>query len=101
MEASNEIKVWDVFVRLFHWVLAAAFFLVVWFAIQFFQGAMTITALEQGGVAWWAHIGGFVAGVIAAGSGRLTGLLKPVHERLPRTDHMTAYRYHRNRGLFG
>lgn len=27
MEASNEIKVWDVFVRLFHWVLAAAFFL--------------------------------------------------------------------------
>ena len=82
-------------------VIPAAFFLVVWFAIQFLQGAMAITAVESGGVAWWAHIGGFVAGVIAAGAGRLTGLLKPVHERLPRTDHMTSYRYHRRRGLFG
>ena len=36
-----------------------------WFVIQFFNGAATITASTSGaGVAWWAHIGGFAAGVI-------------------------------------
>ena len=32
----------------------------VWFAIQFASGAMTPT--EGGGVAYWAHVGGFAAG---------------------------------------
>ena len=36
-----------------------------WFVIQFFNGAISITASTSGaGVAWWAHIGGFAAGVI-------------------------------------
>ncbi len=36
-----------------------------WFVIQFFNGAASITASTSGaGVAWWAHIGGFAAGVI-------------------------------------
>jgi hypothetical protein len=36
-----------------------------WFVIQFFNGAASITASASGaGVAWWAHIGGFAAGVI-------------------------------------
>ena len=34
----------------------------VWFAIQFASGAMTPT--EAGGVAYWAHVGGFAAGVV-------------------------------------
>jgi rhomboid family protein len=33
-----------------------------WFLLQFVQGAMT--AGQSGGVAYWAHIGGFVAGVV-------------------------------------
>jgi len=35
-----------------------------WFVIQFFNGAISITASTSGaGVAWWAHIGGFAAGI--------------------------------------
>ena len=34
----------------------------VWFALQLFNGAITPT--EGGGVAYWAHTGGFVAGVV-------------------------------------
>jgi membrane associated rhomboid family serine protease len=42
----------------------APFFLGLWFVFQFISAAMTPT--EGGGVAWWAHIGGFVAGVLFA-----------------------------------
>ena len=36
-----------------------------WFVIQFFNGAISITTSTSGaGVAWWAHIGGFAAGII-------------------------------------
>jgi membrane associated rhomboid family serine protease len=38
-------------------------FLGVWFLIQFFYGTVSPSA---GGVAWWAHIGGFVAGFVLA-----------------------------------
>jgi len=41
----------------------AVIFLLVWFAMQFIQGALT-PANQAGGVAWWAHIGGFVAGIV-------------------------------------
>jgi membrane associated rhomboid family serine protease len=34
----------------------------VWFALQVFNG--TVTPTDGGGVAYWAHAGGFVAGVI-------------------------------------
>ena len=33
-----------------------------WFLVQFVQGSMTPT--DQGGVAYWAHAGGFAAGVV-------------------------------------
>lgn len=37
-----------------------------WFLIQFFYGttALQQTAEVAGGVAWWAHIGGFLAGIV-------------------------------------
>ncbi len=35
-----------------------------WFVIQFFNGAVSIAAsVSRGGVAWWAHIGGFISGI--------------------------------------
>lgn len=36
-----------------------------WFIMQFLYGIVSIgsQAAESGGVAWWAHIGGFVAGI--------------------------------------
>ena len=43
--------------------IPALFVLGFWFAVQFLQGTMTFGA-EGGGVAFWAHIGGFVAGMV-------------------------------------
>lgn len=34
-----------------------------WFVIQFLSGLSTIGQINQGGVAWWAHIGGFILGM--------------------------------------
>ena len=47
--------------------LPAYFFLGFWFVIQLIQGSLYSLNSDQvvgGGVAWWAHIGGFAAGVI-------------------------------------
>jgi membrane associated rhomboid family serine protease len=38
--------------------------LLYWIAIQTFGGLVGIVGEERGGVAFWAHIGGFVAGVV-------------------------------------
>ena len=43
--------------------IPAALMLAYWFLIQFVSGAGAIGA-EGAGVAWWAHIGGFVAGAL-------------------------------------
>ena len=42
--------------------IRALYVLGFWFVLQFFQSAMT--AGQQGGVAYWAHIGGFLAGMV-------------------------------------
>lgn len=45
--------------------LPAFMFLGIWFLMQFFSGAFSLAAgVASAGVAWWAHIGGFVVGVI-------------------------------------
>ncbi len=45
--------------------IPAFFFLGFWFLLQFFQGTASLMApTNMGGVAWWAHFGGFVAGAI-------------------------------------
>jgi membrane associated rhomboid family serine protease len=45
--------------------LPALLFLGFWFVMQFFSGAMSLTAGgDVGGTAWWAHIGGFCAGIL-------------------------------------
>jgi membrane associated rhomboid family serine protease len=40
----------------------AVIFLLFWFLFQFIQGSMMPQA--TGGVAWWAHIGGFLVGLV-------------------------------------
>lgn len=44
----------------------ALFFLGFWFVQQFLYGlfSLNVQSAQSGGVAWWAHIGGFVAGVV-------------------------------------
>jgi membrane associated rhomboid family serine protease len=44
----------------------ALLYVALWFALQVFQGLLDTIAPEVGGVAWWAHIGGFLAGVLLA-----------------------------------
>ena len=36
----------------------------VWFALQLFSGFASLGAADIGGVAFWAHVGGFVAGAV-------------------------------------
>lgn len=46
--------------------LPALLVLGLWFVLQLFTGVASLglpESIEQGGVAWWAHIGGFVAGL--------------------------------------
>lgn len=45
--------------------LPAFIFLAVWFIMQFFSGMLTLGAgtAQTGGIAWWAHIGGFLSGI--------------------------------------
>ncbi len=42
--------------------IPAFIFLGLWFLIQFFSAAGS--SAHGGGIAWWAHIGGFIAGII-------------------------------------
>ena len=45
--------------------LPAFIFLGVWFLIQFLSGAVShLAGTSSSGVAWWAHIGGFIVGVL-------------------------------------
>jgi membrane associated rhomboid family serine protease len=46
--------------------IAAAFLIIFWFATQFFTGITSLGATtdQTSGVAVWAHVGGFIAGLI-------------------------------------
>jgi hypothetical protein len=46
--------------------IPALLFIGFWFVMQFFSGALSLAAAngQTGGTAWWAHIGGFVAGIV-------------------------------------
>ncbi|MFO7882447.1 MAG: rhomboid family intramembrane serine protease [Kosmotogaceae bacterium] len=46
----------------------AYFYLVLWFFLQFFNGIFKVTSAGSAGVAWWAHIGGFIFGLLMAWS---------------------------------
>src|SRR5262249_41073905 len=47
--------------------LPAILFAVIWFVLQLMQGSMELMSPGlAGGVAWWAHIGGFAFGVLFA-----------------------------------
>ncbi|ACR80094.1 MULTISPECIES: rhomboid family intramembrane serine protease [Kosmotoga] len=46
--------------------IPAFIFLIIWFTIQFFNGTLSIVGANFSGVAWWAHIGGFLVGLYMA-----------------------------------
>jgi membrane associated rhomboid family serine protease len=46
-------------------MLPASLVLGLWFVLQLFQGVASLGMPDDiGGVAFWAHIGGFVSGVV-------------------------------------
>jgi membrane associated rhomboid family serine protease len=48
--------------------IPAVLYLIIWFVLQLFNGVMSlgVSAADIGGVAYWAHIGGFAAGLLLA-----------------------------------
>ncbi len=49
---------------LFMFVLPAPLFLGIWFVMQTVSGLSSMQDAQSVGVAWWAHVGGFVAGAL-------------------------------------
>lgn len=48
--------------------LPASIFLGLWLWSQFYSGSLSLAGAGRvGGVAWWAHIGGFIGGIILLG----------------------------------
>jgi len=45
--------------------IPATIFLGFWFVLQLFSGWLALQGANTSGVAWWAHIGGFVFGMLA------------------------------------
>ncbi len=60
--------------------MPAAFLLIYWFLIQFFSGAGSFgySTVSKGDVAWFAHVGGFLAGIALI-------LMMPVRQRASRS----------------
>src|SRR5512139_3375602 len=46
--------------------IPATLFLLFWFVSQLFSGWLTLGGATGSGVAWWAHVGGFLFGVVTA-----------------------------------
>jgi membrane associated rhomboid family serine protease len=54
-----------IFIFPFFFELPAVLYLAWWFFIQLFSGTLSVVHDEiVGGVAWWAHVGGFVTGLL-------------------------------------
>lgn len=45
--------------------IPAFYFIFIWFGMQLLNGFQSLAMVANEGVAWWAHIGGFVAGLLA------------------------------------
>jgi membrane associated rhomboid family serine protease len=67
--SSRILTLVPLFVFFFTAQIPAIIFIGLWFAIQFLSGVSALNAphgASMGGVAWWAHVGGFVLGALLA-----------------------------------
>jgi membrane associated rhomboid family serine protease len=49
----------------FFFEVPAVLYLGVWFFIQLFSGTLALASpAHVGGIAWWAHVGGFLVGLL-------------------------------------
>src|SRR3979490_66369 len=59
------IVLFPIFFFPFFFEVPAVLYLVLWFFINLFSGTLALVGPGQvGGIAWWAHIGGFVSGML-------------------------------------
>ena len=59
------IVMFPIFFFPFFFEVPAVFYLAIWFFAQLFSGTLALAGPQQvGGIAWWAHIGGFVSGML-------------------------------------
>jgi membrane associated rhomboid family serine protease len=72
-------RILTLFPLVVYWAMAelrAMIFLPVWFGMQFFNGFLSLNSArgtqEVAGIAWWAHVGGFLFGALVALGFRLT-----------------------------
>ena len=70
-----------VFIIPFFFDLSAFFVIGFWFTLQLFSGMLALLGpASTGGIAWWAHVGGLVAGVLLCGLFiRRTGRPRPLY----------------------
>lgn len=62
---ARVLTIVPVFIFLTFINIPASIFLILWFAMQFLYGMGSFMA-GAGSIAWWAHVGGFVSGVVMA-----------------------------------
>jgi len=63
---SRILTLIPLFIIWFTWRIPALIFIGIWFAVQFLSGLGSLGAASMGGVAWWAHVGGFLLGMLLA-----------------------------------
>jgi membrane associated rhomboid family serine protease len=63
---SRILTLIPLFIIWFTWRIPAVIFIGIWFAAQFLSGLSSLGAASMGGVAWWAHVGGFLLGMLLA-----------------------------------
>jgi membrane associated rhomboid family serine protease len=62
---SRVLVLFPVLIFPFFFELPAVFYIVFWALMQLFSGTLSLAdARSVGGVAWWAHVGGFSAGIV-------------------------------------
>jgi len=69
LPASRILTLVPLFIIWFTVRIPAIVFIGLWFVVQFLSGVGSLGpqgAANAGGVAWWAHIGGFLLGVVLA-----------------------------------
>lgn len=68
-------KIFTLVTLFFWWFFArlpAVLFIGLWFLVQFLSGVGSLGSSAEGGVAWWAHVGGFLLGMLLVSGLRRT-----------------------------
>ena len=73
---------WWFIVALFRFYVPAYVILPLWLLVQVFGGALSRSVGAEGGVAYWAHIGGFAFGALGAMLLRVTGIEHSVDQAI-------------------